>query len=82
MRNLSLDPSNPTLAMPGTLQKRPSRFLPLARLLVFSALIGLSALAAAADAQDVPAPSSPGIAQESTPQDDGRIAERLRGIFA
>lgn len=67
--------------MLATLQKRPTRFLPLAWLLVLSAVIGLPVLAAA-DAQEAPTESPPAIAQESSPQDDGRIADRLRGIFA
>ena len=80
MQDSALDLANPNLAMLATLEKRSTRFLPLAWLLVLSALVGLPA--AAADAQDAPAESSPGIAQQSTPQDDGRIADRLRGIFA
>jgi len=65
--------------MLGTLRNQSTRLLPLAWLLLL-ALIGLPI--ASAVAQDASAESQPGIAQESTAQDDGRIADRLRGIFA
>lgn len=69
--------------MLGTLRKRSTHFRPLAWLLALLALVCLPVFAAAAgDAQDAPAESSSGIAETSTPQDDGRIADRLRGIFA
>src|SRR6056297_1873542 len=61
-----------------TLRKRPTRLLPLGWLLL-SALIWLPVCAAA---QDASAESQVGIAQASTARDDGRIADRLRGIFA
>lgn len=66
--------------MVGTLRKRSTRVLPPVWLLVLSALIRQPAFAA--DAQDASAEPSADIAQASTPQDDGRIADRLRGIFA
>src|SRR6056297_4264234 len=64
--------------MLGTTRNQSSRLMPLGWLLL-SALIWLPVCAAA---QDAPAESQAGIAQESTLQDDGRIADRLRGIFA